>query len=327
MKKFIFSLITLITAVAFMLGLVACGHDTHTWSDKWSSNGANHWHDCTDSGCKQRSDITPHTWFLTSTLENATCTEEGLGVYTCFICGRAKNDVIEKSGHNWKLIYTEYPANCITEGRGSYRCADCAIIQDKMIIPPTGAHSFDTAWSCDKAGHYHVCTVAGCGAKTDSINHVETGPVTIEAEDYKDGADEMRCADCGYVISSVVRPAKGIPKSFDVKFGSTEATDGKVVLKANLGYALSYPNAVNVAGNSISALPYYSSGTGMAIYVLTDVDQDLWRQVTASSGDEIGFSTNQSNLYTKAAGVYKVAFRFMVDDVLKAETILTIVLT
>lgn len=316
MKKLIFSLVTVITAVALLFG-IGCDNDTHTWSDKWSGNDSNHWHDCTDSGCKQRSDITPHTWFLTSTLEKSTCTEEGSGTYTCFVCGRTKTDKIEKSGHNWKLIYTEFAANCITEGRGSFRCSDCAIVQDKMIIPPTGVHDFDTAWSCDKAGHYHVCKVDGCGATTDSINHVETGPITIEAEDYKDGADEMRCADCGYVISSVRRPAKSVPVTFEVQFGSILATDGSVVLRSGSTYKMSYPNAVNEEGESIT-LPYYSGGVGVSIYLVTNADEQTQEQITYAS-ESLGFTTFQGNLYPKQAGIFTLIFSFRVNGKIKHE--------
>lgn len=330
MKKFVLSFIALIISVVCTFSLVACsGNDTHTWSEDWSSNDSNHWHDCTDPGCKQRSDITLHTWTLTTVLDNSTCTEEGYGVYTCFICGRTKNDTIEKSGHNWVLIYTEYAANCITDGRGSYRCTDCAVTQDKMVIPATGVHDWATAWSNNDSGHYHVCKVTGCGATDEPINHTESGPIIIEAQDYVDGADETRCTECNYLMSSILRPAKGIPVSFDVKFGSTEPVDGGVVLKSYSPFALTYPNAINAAGNSISALPYYSdsSKVGVVVYVVTDADAEIEREVTASTGDEIGFSINQTTLYSKAAGVYTLVFKFILGNEVKAQTTINVLVT
>lgn len=319
MKKLIFSVIASIIAVSCTLGLVACGNHTHTWSDKWSGNDANHWHDCTNSTCRQRSDISAHSWFLTTTLEKSTCTDEGSGIYTCFICGRNKTDTIEKSGHNWKLIYTEYAPNCITEGRGSYRCIDCGITQDKMTIPATGEHKFSNAWKYDEVGHYHVCRVEGCGAKTESINHVEFGPITIPEGLYTDGADEMRCADCNYLFSSVRRPASGIPVSFDVQFGSVLAVNGEIALVNGKTYALTYPNAVNEAGNLISSLPYFSGTIGMRIYLVTDAALGKESEIKYST-EALGFTTYQGALYTKQAGNFTLKFRFIINTEVKAET-------
>lgn len=319
MKKLIFSFIASIIAVACTLGLVACGNHTHTWSDKWSGNDANHWHDCTDPSCRQRSDISSHSWFLTTTLEKSTCTDEGSGIYTCFICGRTKTDAIEKSGHNWKLIYTEYAPNCITEGRGSYRCLDCGITQDKMVIPATGEHKYSKAWEYDEMGHYHVCMVEGCGAKTESINHVEFGPITIPEGLYTDGADEMRCADCNYLFSSVRRPASGIPVSFDVQFGSVLAAGGEVALVNSKTYALTYPNAVNEAGNLIMSLPFYNNGTGMKVYMVTDNGLGYTQELTFET-ETLGFTYYQGVLYTKKVGNFTLKFKFLVNDVVKAET-------
>lgn len=325
MKKFILSLVTLITVFSFVFGLVACNNHAHNWATEWSNNDTNHWHDCTESNCKQRNEITPHTWTLTSTLDNPSCTEEGMGVYTCFICGRAKTDVIAKSGHNWVLLKAEYEANCITEGRGTFRCADCAIIQDKMTIPPTGVHDYARTWTVEDAGHYHVCTVPGCGARTELENHVESGPIRIEEQDYRDGADETRCVDCNYLLSSVRRPAKSVPKSFDVEFSSTLPTDGKITLKNGVGYTLSYPNAVNEGGESISKVPYYTDGgVGVAIYVVTSEATGSETRITYLT-EFAGFTTNQFTLYPKRVGRFTVKFKFMVGNTVKAETTVTII--
>ena len=318
MKKFIFTLITVICTAVFAFGLVACnGNDKHTWSTEWSSNGANHWHNCTDSGCKQRSDLTPHTWFLTSTIENPTCTDDGTGIYTCIVCSRTKTDTIETSGHNWVLFKAEYPATCITEGRGTFRCADCAVTQDKMTIPATGVHDYSTTWTRDDKGHYHVCKTVGCGATTESINHVESGNIRVEAGDYVDGSDQTRCVDCNYLLSSSVRPAKNVPVSFDVQFGSTLPVDGAITLSAGSTYTMSYPNAVNGNGELISNMPYLNGGIGVAIYSVTKEEPYTESQITYDSEEKTSFTTNGGKLYPKLSGNYTLIFKFMVSGVVK----------
>lgn len=324
MNKFISKFFTVICSVMFVFGLTGCSSKSHKWSTEWNGNNSNHWHDCTDASCKQRTDITPHSWTLTSTLEKPTCTEEGSGVYTCFICGKTKTDTIETSGHNWVLFKTEYEATCITDGRGAFRCADCAIMQDKMVIPATGAHRYSNDWLCDEAGHYHVCTTEGCEATTQSINHVESGPITVPEQDYVDGADEMRCADCNYLLSSVRRPAKSIPVSFDVQFGAILATDGKVQLTASSAvaaqYRLSFPNAVNENGDSISNVPCYVNGTGVAVFmVLNDLGAEA--QITYDSETLTnGFTLVDNALFVRRIGDFTLKFKFMVNDVVKSVT-------
>lgn len=322
MNKFILKLTALICSVVLAFGLSACTNKSHTWSTEWNSNGSNHWHDCTDASCKQRSDITPHSWTLTSTLDKPTCTEEGSGVYTCFICGRNKTDVIEKSGHNWVLFKTEFAASCITDGRGTFRCADCAIMQDKMTIPATGVHTFGNSYESNEIGHYHVCTVEGCGATTELVNHVESGPITVAERDYVDGADEMRCEYCNYLLSSKRRPAKSIPVSFDVQFGSVLAVDGQIALTAQsttpTPYILSFPNAINELGDSIAKVPVYTSGIGVLVYVVTN-ELGAESQITFGS-ESLGFTIYENTIYTRRVGNFTLRFKFIVNGEVKAQT-------
>ena len=58
---------------------------THSYSDAWTNDTLNHWHECAYEGAKN--EIAAHTYSAWDVTKEATYTETGLAVHTCTICG------------------------------------------------------------------------------------------------------------------------------------------------------------------------------------------------------------------------------------------------
>ena len=87
----------------------------------------------------------------------ATCTEDGLGEYTCSRCGEKKTEVIKALGHDFSgewVITT--PATCTTAGTNECKCTRC---DEKItdVIKALG-HDFAGEWETTKPA---TCTEAG----------------------------------------------------------------------------------------------------------------------------------------------------------------------
>ncbi|MBR5409101.1 MAG: CHAP domain-containing protein, partial [Clostridia bacterium] len=86
-----------------------------------------------------------HTYELTSSTP-ATCTEDGVSLYTCTVCGATKTETIEKLGHDYQV--TEIlSGTCITPEQVKYTCSRCGDVKIydpvdwtewSTMQPPTG---------------------------------------------------------------------------------------------------------------------------------------------------------------------------------------------
>ena len=120
----------------------------------------------------KRDDIIPpkgeHTPGDAVTETEATCTENGLKVVRCTVCGEIiSEEVIPATDHNWIAVNT-VDATCTTEGYTDYVCAnDPAHTKRDDIIPPKGEHTpgdavTETEATCTENGLKVVrCTVCG----------------------------------------------------------------------------------------------------------------------------------------------------------------------
>lgn len=68
----------------------------HSFSETWSMDGAQHWHEC---ACGETSDLAPHEWDSGETVKEATWTQDGEVRYTCTVCGSTKTEAIPAEGH------------------------------------------------------------------------------------------------------------------------------------------------------------------------------------------------------------------------------------
>lgn len=123
---------------------------THTYSTEWSTDDANHWHECT---CGDKKDLAAHT--------------DANNDHNCDVCGKKMSD------------HTGGTATCKDK-------ATCSICGQKY--GELAAHNYKTTWSSDETNHWHECSV--CGDKKDIAAHTpgaaatETTPQTCTACGY-----------------------------------------------------------------------------------------------------------------------------------------------
>ncbi len=111
---------------------------THTYNTTWSTDAANHWHECT---CGDKKDLAAHV--------------DANKDHNCDVCGKKMSD------------HTGGTATCKDK-------ATCTICGQKY--GDLAAHNYKTEWSKDKNKHWHECSV--CGDKKDVAAHTPGAPAT-----------------------------------------------------------------------------------------------------------------------------------------------------
>ena len=171
-----------------------------------------------------------HVAKLDKTIREATCTVNGLGRYTCELCGEYLGYRAIEAKHVYGApIFDEgKEATCGKDGYGYYVCTVCGEKSEKTEIPATGKHQFVDEFVIDatceepmKVGR--ICKVCG---KAD-------GKVTTVGEelghDWDDG--ELKDADCEKaerVVTTCKRCGEIREDSFE---GAKPATGHKLVEK------------------------------------------------------------------------------------------------
>ena len=151
-------------SLASAISLAACtpaeDKHEHQWSAEWSSDGANHWHEC--SGCDETQDESAHTWGEWEVTKEATATEAGSRQRECTVCGYTQNEVIPATGEQ----------------------------------PGEHEHQWAAEWSSDETAHWHACS--GCDEVKDEAAH-EWGEweVTKPATETQEGSRQRACTVCG----------------------------------------------------------------------------------------------------------------------------------
>ncbi|GEM_PF-1307661 len=203
---------------------------SHSYNTEWSTDEANHWHECT---CGDKKDVAAHVdanndhncdvcGSKTSDHKGgtATCTEKA----TCSICGQKYGDLAAHSYKTeWSTDETNHwhecsvcgdkkdeaahvdannDHNCDVCGRktsdhkgGTATCtekATCSICGQKYgdLAP----HNYKTEWSTDETNHWHECSV--CGDKKDVAVHTPGAEATETTP--------QTCTVCGYVIKAAL---------------------------------------------------------------------------------------------------------------------------
>ena len=112
---------------------------THTYNTTWSTDAANHWHEC--SVCGDKKDLAAQV--------------DANKDHNCDVCGKKMSD------------HTGGTATCKDK-------ATCTICGQKY--GDLAAHNYKTEWSKDKNKHWHECSV--CGDKKDVAAHTPGAPAT-----------------------------------------------------------------------------------------------------------------------------------------------------
>ena len=203
---------------------------THTYSTTWSTDAANHWHECT---CGDKKDVAAHVdankdhncdvcgkKMSDHTGGTATCKDKA----TCTICDQKYGDL---AAHNYKTTWstdsTKHWHECSVCGdkkdvaahvdaNKDHNCDVCgkkmsdhtggtATCKDKATCTICGqkygdlaAHNYKTEWSKDSTKHWHECSV--CGDKKDEAAHTPGAPATETTP--------QTCTICGYVIKAAL---------------------------------------------------------------------------------------------------------------------------
>ena len=76
---------------------------------------------------------TEHTWNDGAIEKEATCTETGVKVYTCTVCGDTKEEEIPATGHVWDEGKVTTEATTEVEGVKTYTCTVCGETKTEVI--------------------------------------------------------------------------------------------------------------------------------------------------------------------------------------------------
>ena len=148
----------------------------------------------------------------------ATCTENGLQIKKCTVCGvKLSEEVIYKSGHRYESVET--PPTCTEEGYTTYTCSNCGDSYVADIINPThtageSVVENETAPDCVNNGSYDIvvyCEV--CDEElsretviVDALGHKEAEAVEenrVNSTCSEKGSYDMvaYCSVCGEELS------------------------------------------------------------------------------------------------------------------------------
>ena len=80
----------------------ACGKHEHSFSSDWTKTESQHWHDCTDKNCEEKSDLADHDFVWVEKTPAGVHTDK-VETGTCSTCQYQKDRTIEGSGiHTWE---------------------------------------------------------------------------------------------------------------------------------------------------------------------------------------------------------------------------------
>ena len=156
-------------------------YHTHTYSDAWSIDGDNHWHQCLNPACPNvehsKKDIAMHDgtddFDCSSSVECSTCEKELVAAKSHNFSGEWQEDA---DGH-WLVCQnsgcsvadekkTHTPAaddgNCTT----AIRCTACG-----YATTAAKTHDFTGDWATSGTQHWHVCQNAGCNQTDEKTAH------------------------------------------------------------------------------------------------------------------------------------------------------------
>ena len=232
---------------------------THTYG-AWSSDDADHWHECTDAACTDKAG---------SVKDKAAHIYDDDADTTCNVCGYVRTvtppaPVYTHTYGAWSNDDADHWHECTdaacTDKAGSVKdkaahiydddadttCNVCGYVRTVTPPAPVYTHTYG-AWSNDDADHWHECTDAACTDKAGSVKDKA-------AHIYDDDADTT-CNVCGYV-RTVTPPA--ITPDYKFLEGAngkwTKSSDKNLAFRANGEF--SKFTGVKVDGTKIDADKY-----------------------------------------------------------------------
>lgn len=161
MRKFKLTASALLVVSA--IGLAGCGHQ-HTFSEKWSSNSTDHWHEAT---CEHAGQV------VGDQAKHVDSNSDGI----CDVCDRVLGTHQHSFGTEWKSDASQHWHECACGEKGSVgdhidtnKDGKCDFCGANVPLPPH-EHSFESKWTYDAENHWHKCT--GCDEVSNKGAHVD----------------------------------------------------------------------------------------------------------------------------------------------------------
>ncbi len=146
-------------------------------------------------------------------VKKATCTEDGLRLYSCTLCGEVlDSEAIVAAGHTPGGWLTKTEPTCTETGLRVKDCIVCGEEIEAEVIPAAGHKPSDwavvTAPTCTESGVEAVVCVA-CGSILQTRQVPATGhnfvTETVKEANYdEDGLERATCQNCGVTVDTVM---------------------------------------------------------------------------------------------------------------------------
>ena len=135
-----------------------------------------------------------HSWDEGEVTQAPTCTEKGVRVKTCQVCGTKDNFVEEATGHSYEAVVTA--PTCTEEGFTTHTCSACGDSYVDTSVAALG-HKYGTvvtAPTCTANGYTtYTCSVCGDTYVADKV----TALGHTEAEAVEENRKEADCVNAG----------------------------------------------------------------------------------------------------------------------------------
>ncbi len=174
---------------------------THKWSSTYSHDNTQHWKQCTNPGCTQRSEVGKHT---------GTTSKDCTRLSSCSVCGIAGGAsgmqhnfdgsggyiIASNGGHQIRCSNPgcTQVSSIIPHDKPSASATSCTEGQDCVcgypLVRAQGNHAFGP-WTSTSTGHSRTCTKCG---------YVDSGSHTGKASS-GGCTGSVICSTCGYVLS------------------------------------------------------------------------------------------------------------------------------
>ena len=189
----------------------------HDFSDEFTANGAEHRRVCTR--CTASTDEAPHAYVEGEIIKAPTCTETGIQLYACSVCGDTKEEILDEIAHTYSSTYVpngevhsrfctdcgasmDAPHNmiagaitkatCTEDGSQLYTCAGCALT-NTVVLPMTG-HTYSENYVPNGDVHSRHCL--NCDATDDRDHDWGSGDIVKTATCSETGIRLYECSVC-----------------------------------------------------------------------------------------------------------------------------------
>ncbi len=304
----------------------ACGKHEHSFSSDWTKTESQHWHDCTDKNCEEKSDLADHDFVWVEKTPAGVHTDK-VETGTCSTCQYQKDRTIEGSGiHTWEwktsdtkhwqettcehetpLKQNEQDHTWERKSDATKHWEQTTCTQHETIKRNEEAHSW--VWKANDAKHWQETTCEqGTPLKQNGQNH--TWAYTSEGE-----LTHQRTTNCG-AEKHATRIEPNIPHRY---------TDEKDVDCNDCGYVRSLTGKGSF--NALSAKTYNAGAQGVASteYSVDEAIKDLCEiQYKVKDADDSTYTTTAPT----NAGTYEVRIycrgnaTYLKGEVAKAEYVI-----